>query len=72
MADGTAYVVGHSSGTVLALEAGLKIPNKVLKVVSHDASYVHDNKEKIEYSYLCNKVNHLLKLGNNTEENDSQ
>lgn len=67
VAGGTAYVMGHSSGAVLALEAGLKIPNKVLKVVSHDASYVHDEQEKLEYSNLCNKVNHFLKLKNNTE-----
>ena len=63
---GSAFIMGHSSGAVLALEAALSIPNKILKVVSHDASYVHDDKEKLEYSILRKQVNDFIKAGNNS------
>ena len=61
----SAYIMGHSSGAVLALEAALKIPNKILKVVAHDAAYVNDDQEKNEYLILQTRVNELLKLGKN-------
>ena len=66
LAGGSAFVMGHSSGAVLALEAALSIPNKILKIVSHDASYVHNDQEKMEYSILRKRVNHLLKMRNNS------
>jgi pimeloyl-ACP methyl ester carboxylesterase len=66
-AGGTAYVYGHSSGAVLALEAALRLGGKVRKVAMYDASYVHDEKEKVEYHQLSKTVQELLDNGNNAE-----
>ena len=62
-AGGTAYVYGHSSGAVLALEAALRLGDKVRKVVLHDASYVHDQTEKVAYGQLGLQIHQLLKDG---------
>ncbi len=67
VAGGTVFIMGHSSGAVLALEAALKIPKKILKVVAHDASYVHNDEEKLEYSILRKQVENLLKLEKNSQ-----
>lgn len=64
-AGGTAYVYGHSSGAVLALEAALRLGGKVRKVALYDASYVHDEKEKVEYRQLSQTVQKLLDDGKN-------
>lgn len=64
VAGGTAYVYGHSSGAVLALEAALRLGSKVQKVAMYDASYVHDEKEKAEYHKLSRIVQELLDDGN--------
>lgn len=66
-AGGSAYLYGHSSGAVLALEASLRLGNKVQKTVLYDAAYVHDQKEKVEYAQLSQKVNQLLEQGKNAE-----
>ena len=60
---GKANIYGHSSGAVLALEAALRLGDKVQKVVIYDASYVHDQTEKLEYSQLRHKINQLLQEG---------
>lgn len=65
-AGGMAYLYGHSSGAVLALEAALRLGSKVQKVVMYDASYVHDEKEKAEYK-LSQKVHKLLDNGKNAK-----
>lgn len=62
---GTAYLYGHSSGSVLALEAALRLGNKVQRVVLYDASYVHDEAEKTEYALLCQTIHTLLAAGKN-------
>ncbi len=59
-AGGKARIYGHSSGAVLALEAALKLRQKVEKVVIYDASYVHDNVEQQSYNALAQKVKQLL------------
>ena len=41
-AGGRASLLGHSSGAVLALEAALRLGDKIDKVVLYDASYVPD------------------------------
>jgi pimeloyl-ACP methyl ester carboxylesterase len=64
-AGGTAYLYGHSSGAVLALEAAMRLQRKVKKVVVHDAAYVHDAAEKSTYGALSEKVRGLLKDGKN-------
>jgi len=62
-AGGSAFLYGHSSGAVLALEAALRIPRKVSKVVLFDAPYVHDEKEKAKYALLRQKILSLLGKG---------
>lgn len=62
-AGGKAYVYGHSSGAVLALEAALQLSDKVQKVVLYDASYAHDQTEQVEYGQLRQQINQLLQEG---------
>lgn len=62
-AGGQAYLYGHSSGAVLALEATLKLGEKVQKAVLYDASYVHNQTEKAEYARLRSKIQSLLDAG---------
>lgn len=66
-AGGKACLYGHSSGAVLALEAAMRLGDKVQKVVMYDAPYVHDQTEKAEYGRLSQKVHQLLKNGKNVE-----
>jgi pimeloyl-ACP methyl ester carboxylesterase len=66
-AGGRAYLYGHSSGAVLALEAALRLGDKVRKAVLYDASYVHDETEKAEYGQLRQGIQKLLEAGKNSE-----
>lgn len=66
-AGGTAFLYGHSSGAVLALEAALQLGSKVKKVIMYDPSYVHDEQEKAEYKLLGQKISELLEHGKNGE-----
>lgn len=59
-AGGSAYVYGHSSGAVLALEAALRLPQMVRGAVLYDAPYVHDEAEQAEYAQLSRAVQGLL------------
>lgn len=52
VAGGKACLYGHSSGAVLALEAALRLGDKVDKVVLYDPPYVHDEAEKAQYNNL--------------------
>jgi pimeloyl-ACP methyl ester carboxylesterase len=61
-AGGKAFLYGHSSGAVLALEAALKLENKVEKIVIYDPPYVHTETEKEKYKKLADTVySHLSK-----------
>lgn len=64
-AGGEAYIYGHSSGAVLALEAALRIEPKISKAIIHDASYVHDQTEKRSYAVLRSKVQSFIDAGEN-------
>ncbi len=64
-AGGTANLYGHSSGAVLALEAALRFPDKIDKVVMYDPSYVNDEAEKSQYNALSQQVHTLLQAGKN-------
>lgn len=64
-AGGEASLYGHSSGAVLALEAALRLGNKVRKVVLYDASYVHDETEQAQYMQLSRTIQALLDAGKN-------
>ena len=62
-AGGSAFVYGHSSGAVLALEASLRLPDKVQRAAVYDASYVHDETERAEYAQLSQRIHQLLARG---------
>ncbi|HEY8600012.1 MAG TPA: alpha/beta hydrolase [Thermomicrobiales bacterium] len=64
-AGGKASLYGHSSGAVLALEAALRLGDKVQRVVLYDASYVHDETEKAQYATLSRTIHALLDAGKN-------
>lgn len=66
-AGGKASLYGHSSGAVLALEAALRLGEKVNKVVMYDPPYVHDEVERVQYGYLSQQVHELLQDGKNSE-----
>ncbi|WLR46604.1 alpha/beta hydrolase [Halobacillus litoralis] len=66
-AGGMAHLYGHSSGAVIALEAALRLGNKVQKVTMYDAPYVRDEKEKAEYKQLSQKIHKLLENEKNSE-----
>ncbi|MYL70586.1 alpha/beta fold hydrolase [Halobacillus litoralis] len=66
-AGGKAHLYGHSSGAVIALEAALRLGNKVQKVTLYDAPYVCDEKEKAEYKQLSQKIHELLENEKNSE-----
>ncbi|MFZ4657382.1 MAG: alpha/beta fold hydrolase [Caldilineaceae bacterium] len=65
VAGGRANLYGHSSGAVLALEAALRLGDKIDKVVMYDPPYVHDEAEKAKYNHLSQQVHTLLQAGKN-------
>ncbi|MFD3746311.1 alpha/beta fold hydrolase [Nocardia sp. NPDC058633] len=64
-AGGRAILYGHSSGAALALEAAVRMPDKIDRVVIYDAPYVHDEAERAAYAELAQKVYALLDEGRN-------
>ncbi|HEU4326137.1 MAG TPA: alpha/beta hydrolase [Roseiflexaceae bacterium] len=66
-AGGRASLYGHSSGAVLALEAALRLGDKIDRVVMYDPPYVHDEVEKAQYNTLSQQVHRLLQDGNNAQ-----
>ncbi|MES2822797.1 MAG: alpha/beta hydrolase [Pseudomonadota bacterium] len=66
-AGGSAWLYGHSSGAVLALEAALQLGNKINGIALYDAPYACDEKEKAEYNYLSRRVHELLHAGENAK-----
>jgi pimeloyl-ACP methyl ester carboxylesterase len=64
-AGGRAHLYGHSSGAVLALEAALRLGDRVDRVVIYDPSYVHDEAERSAYNTLSQQVHKLLQDGKN-------
>ncbi|MEZ4614822.1 MAG: alpha/beta hydrolase [Caldilineaceae bacterium] len=64
-AGGKANLYGHSSGAVLALEAALRLPDKIDKVLLYDPPYVHNEIEKAKYGELGKRVHSLLDDGKN-------
>jgi len=63
-AGGRASLYGHSSGAVLALEAALRLGDRVANIVMYDPSYVHDETEQAQYDGLSRRVHTLLQDGN--------
>ncbi|MES2744367.1 MAG: alpha/beta hydrolase [Bdellovibrionota bacterium] len=58
---------GHSSGAALALEAALRFPDKIERVIIYDASYVQDAENKKTYEELIAKVSQIV-----SERNDAK
>jgi pimeloyl-ACP methyl ester carboxylesterase len=65
-AGGKAFLYGHSSGAVLALEAALHLPNKVIKATLYDPSYTSAS-EKSGYSLVRQEVMALLHQKKNAQ-----
>ncbi len=59
-AGGTAYLYGHSSGAILALEAALRLGDKVSKLVLYDPAYAYDEAEQAEFRALSQGLYALL------------
>lgn len=66
-AGGSAFLYGHSSGAILALEAAIQLGEKVKKLVLYDASYVHNQTEQQEFRTLSQGLYTLLDNGNYDE-----
>lgn len=66
-AGGTAYLYGHSSGAILALEAAMRLGDKVHKLVMYDPSYVNDEAYQTEFKELTQGLCKLLDRGDNDE-----
>ncbi|MFD6397717.1 alpha/beta fold hydrolase [Nocardia sp. NPDC060249] len=64
-AGGRAILYGHSSGAALALEAAVRMPDKLDRVVIYDAPYVHDEAERASYAELAATVRALLDQAKN-------
>ncbi|TGL88826.1 alpha/beta hydrolase [Leptospira congkakensis] len=59
-AGGKAYIYGHSSGAVLAMETSLTLPNKVKKAYVYDPPYVSNEKEFKNYQLTKENIKNLL------------
>ncbi|GAA0372001.1 alpha/beta hydrolase [Bacillus horti] len=66
-AGGAAYLYGHSSGAILALEAAMELGDKVKKLVIYDPPYVHDETYQKEFKELSDKLSMLLDSGKKEE-----
>jgi pimeloyl-ACP methyl ester carboxylesterase len=66
-AGGMAFLYGHSSGAVLALESAMRLGGKVKKIVMYDPPYVHDATAKNDYDSFGRKILKLLDDGENSE-----
>lgn len=66
-AGGSAYIYGHSSGAILAMETALKIPSKIKKIYIYDPPYVSNEKEYQEYQTTKEKIKTFLVEGKNSK-----
>lgn len=66
-AGGTAFLYGHSSGAVLALEGVLRLSHKISKAALYDTPYVHSLDEKEKYAHLKKEVTTLLRENKNPQ-----
>ncbi len=66
-AGGTAYLYGHSSGAILALEAAMQLGDKVSKLALYDPSYSNDEADQTEFKALSHGLCALLDAGKHDE-----
>lgn len=64
---GRAHLYGHSSGAILALEAAMRLGEKVDKIVLYDPAYAHNATYQKEFIALGKQLNGLLEQGKNDE-----
>lgn len=62
---GKALLYGHSSGAVLALEAALRLDEKIDQVIVYDPPYVHTKSDRAKYQALAAEVMKQLSQKNN-------
>ncbi len=60
---GSAFVFGTSSGGALALEAALKLGDKIKKLAIYEAPYNSDNASRQEWKEYTNQLSEALKDG---------
>ncbi|MFS0920154.1 alpha/beta fold hydrolase [Brevibacillus sp. 179-C 1.1 NHS] len=66
-AGGTAYLYGHSSGAILALNAAMQLDAKVSKLVMYDPSYANNEADLKEFNELSQALYKLLEGGKNAD-----
>lgn len=66
-AGGSAYVYGHSSGAILALEAAMQLGDKVSKLVMYEPPYANNDVSQNEFKKLIQRLSKLLNSGKNVE-----
>src|SRR6266699_3110311 len=59
-AGGSAYLYGHSSGAALALEAALRLGNKVKKLAMYEAPYNEDAEAQRAWKEYIKQLTKLL------------
>lgn len=64
---GSAYLYGHSSGAVIALDAALALRDKIKAVMIYDASYVSNEQERQDYASTKATIESLLNQGLNAK-----
>ncbi|GAA0440272.1 MAG: alpha/beta fold hydrolase [Bacillota bacterium] len=63
VAGGRANIYGHSSGAILALEATIRLGQKVKKLVMYDPAYSNDEANQEEFKALSQGLYRLLDSG---------
>ncbi|MFD2043741.1 alpha/beta fold hydrolase [Ornithinibacillus salinisoli] len=67
VAGGKANLYGHSSGAILALEAAMRLGNKVSNLVLFDPAYADDKESLNEFKEYSKGLYKLLENGRNDE-----
>jgi pimeloyl-ACP methyl ester carboxylesterase len=62
-AGGSAFLLGHSSGAVLALEAGLGLPGKIEKLALYEAPFIVDDSRPPAPRDFAAQLNALVAAG---------
>src|SRR3989442_2121017 len=66
-AGGSAFVFGHSSGAVLALEAARLLPTKITKLALYEAPFIIDNSRSPAPKDYARRLTELVSSGRRGE-----
>ncbi len=69
-AGGSAFVFGHSSGSVLALEAARRLPGKIRKLALYEAPFIVDDSRPSTPPDFLPRLSGLLAAGRREEAAD--